>query len=185
MLDFFPASSVKKKKAKKTTEDVGVGLLSFYFHNHFFPPFNPRMFFFLQEIQQSGDFFIKPESKVPSLDTSHWPLLLKVKAGFLWDLWCYEIVWTVFSIWNDESVYPFSEQLSLRSLPRLPFWGKGLCALVAWLIPVFCWTMTSKLKREIWPERCQDELCSDQMMLRQNSIKPRIYIPVRLTSPSS
>lgn len=32
-----------------------------------------------QEIQQSGDFFIKPESKVASLDTSQWPLLLKVK----------------------------------------------------------------------------------------------------------
>uniref|UniRef100_H3CA62 Dyskeratosis congenita 1, dyskerin n=1 Tax=Tetraodon nigroviridis TaxID=99883 RepID=H3CA62_TETNG len=46
------ATSIKKKKIKKTTEDVG-------------------------EIQQSGDFFIKPESKVPSLDTSHWPLLLK------------------------------------------------------------------------------------------------------------
>uniref|UniRef100_A0A4W6FAD9 H/ACA ribonucleoprotein complex subunit DKC1 n=1 Tax=Lates calcarifer TaxID=8187 RepID=A0A4W6FAD9_LATCA len=30
-----------------------------------------------QEIQQSGDFFIQPESKVVSLDTSQWPLLLK------------------------------------------------------------------------------------------------------------
>uniref|UniRef100_A0A3P8RSV3 H/ACA ribonucleoprotein complex subunit DKC1 n=1 Tax=Amphiprion percula TaxID=161767 RepID=A0A3P8RSV3_AMPPE len=29
------------------------------------------------DVQQSEDFFIKPESKVPSLDTSQWPLLLK------------------------------------------------------------------------------------------------------------
>ncbi|KAG7511015.1 H ACA ribonucleoprotein complex subunit DKC1 [Solea senegalensis] len=29
------------------------------------------------EIQQSGDFFIQPESKVATLDTSQWPLLLK------------------------------------------------------------------------------------------------------------
>ncbi|KAM9787480.1 H/ACA ribonucleoprotein complex subunit DKC1 [Syngnathus typhle] len=42
----------KKKKAKKTAEDVG-------------------------EIQQQGDFLIQPESKVPTLDTSQWPLLLK------------------------------------------------------------------------------------------------------------
>lgn len=32
----------------------------------------------LKEIQQSEDFLIKPESKVASLDTSQWPLLLKV-----------------------------------------------------------------------------------------------------------
>lgn len=32
----------------------------------------------LQDIQESGDFLIKPESKVASLDTSQWPLLLKV-----------------------------------------------------------------------------------------------------------
>uniref|UniRef100_A0A665UUI8 H/ACA ribonucleoprotein complex subunit DKC1 n=1 Tax=Echeneis naucrates TaxID=173247 RepID=A0A665UUI8_ECHNA len=30
-----------------------------------------------QEIQQSGDFLIQPESKIASLDTSQWPLLLK------------------------------------------------------------------------------------------------------------
>uniref|UniRef100_A0A8C1NNU3 H/ACA ribonucleoprotein complex subunit DKC1 n=1 Tax=Cyprinus carpio TaxID=7962 RepID=A0A8C1NNU3_CYPCA len=30
-----------------------------------------------QEIQESGDFLIKPESKVARLDTSQWPLLLK------------------------------------------------------------------------------------------------------------
>ena len=33
-----------------------------------------------QEIQQSGDFFIKPESRVAALDTSQWPLLLKVSS---------------------------------------------------------------------------------------------------------
>ncbi|XP_070776197.1 H/ACA ribonucleoprotein complex subunit DKC1 isoform X3 [Enoplosus armatus] len=45
--------SVKKKKAKTfSEEEVG-------------------------EIQQSADFFIKPESKAASLDTSQWPLLLK------------------------------------------------------------------------------------------------------------
>lgn len=32
----------------------------------------------VQDIQESGDFLIKPESKVASLDTSQWPLLLKV-----------------------------------------------------------------------------------------------------------
>ncbi|XP_035809556.1 H/ACA ribonucleoprotein complex subunit DKC1 isoform X2 [Amphiprion ocellaris] len=46
------ASAKKKKKAKRVSEDVG-------------------------DVQQSEDFFIKPESKVPSLDTSQWPLLLK------------------------------------------------------------------------------------------------------------
>ncbi|XP_053700727.1 H/ACA ribonucleoprotein complex subunit DKC1 [Synchiropus splendidus] len=45
-------SAKKKKKSKKAIEDVG-------------------------EIQQSGNFYIQPESKVPSLDTSQWPLLLK------------------------------------------------------------------------------------------------------------
>lgn len=29
------------------------------------------------DIQESGDFLIKPESRVASLDTSQWPLLLK------------------------------------------------------------------------------------------------------------
>ncbi|XP_054454809.1 H/ACA ribonucleoprotein complex subunit DKC1-like isoform X2 [Anoplopoma fimbria] len=47
------ASVKKRKKAKRVNEeDVG-------------------------EIQQSGDFLIQPESKVASLDTSQWPLLLK------------------------------------------------------------------------------------------------------------
>uniref|UniRef100_A0AAQ4PFP5 H/ACA ribonucleoprotein complex subunit DKC1 n=1 Tax=Gasterosteus aculeatus aculeatus TaxID=481459 RepID=A0AAQ4PFP5_GASAC len=45
--------SVKKKKMKKVSEEE-VG-----------------------EIQQSGNFLIQPESKVASLDTSQWPLLLK------------------------------------------------------------------------------------------------------------
>ncbi|XP_029973145.1 H/ACA ribonucleoprotein complex subunit DKC1 [Salarias fasciatus] len=47
-------SSAKKKKKAKKISDEEVG-----------------------EIQQSGNFFIQPESKVPSLDTSQWPLLLK------------------------------------------------------------------------------------------------------------
>ncbi|CAN9501903.1 unnamed protein product [Ophioblennius macclurei] len=47
------SSAKKKKKAKKIGDDE-VG-----------------------EIQQSGNFFIQPESKVASLDTSQWPLLLK------------------------------------------------------------------------------------------------------------
>uniref|UniRef100_A0A3Q0SZN7 Dyskeratosis congenita 1, dyskerin n=1 Tax=Amphilophus citrinellus TaxID=61819 RepID=A0A3Q0SZN7_AMPCI len=50
---FSAVSLKKKKKVKKVSED-DVG-----------------------EIQQSGDFFIRPESKVASLDTSQWPLLLK------------------------------------------------------------------------------------------------------------
>ncbi|XP_044022513.1 H/ACA ribonucleoprotein complex subunit DKC1 isoform X2 [Siniperca chuatsi] len=48
------ASVKKKKKKAKTVSEDEVG-----------------------EIQESGDFFIKPESKVASLDTSQWPLLLK------------------------------------------------------------------------------------------------------------
>ncbi|XP_034531110.1 H/ACA ribonucleoprotein complex subunit DKC1 [Notolabrus celidotus] len=48
------ASSVKKKKKTKKISEDEVG-----------------------EIQQSGDFLIQPESKVASLDTSQWPLLLK------------------------------------------------------------------------------------------------------------
>ncbi|XP_038585120.1 H/ACA ribonucleoprotein complex subunit DKC1-like [Micropterus salmoides] len=46
-------ASVKKKKTKAVSEEE-VG-----------------------EIQQSGDFFIKPEARAASLDTSQWPLLLK------------------------------------------------------------------------------------------------------------
>lgn len=38
--------------------------------------------FVFQEIQQSGNFLIQPESKVVSLDTSQWPLLLKVTPVF-------------------------------------------------------------------------------------------------------
>ncbi|KAF3700682.1 H/ACA ribonucleoprotein complex subunit 4 [Channa argus] len=52
MADGEAASAKKKKKVKKVSEEVG-------------------------EIQQSGDFFIQPEVKVASLDTSQWPLLLK------------------------------------------------------------------------------------------------------------
>ncbi|XP_029136987.1 H/ACA ribonucleoprotein complex subunit DKC1 [Labrus bergylta] len=53
MADTEVSSAKKKKKVKKVSEeDVG-------------------------EIQQIGDFFIQPESKVPTLDTSQWPLLLK------------------------------------------------------------------------------------------------------------
>ncbi|XP_039459668.1 H/ACA ribonucleoprotein complex subunit DKC1 isoform X1 [Oreochromis aureus] len=48
------ATSVKKKKKVKKVGEEDLG-----------------------EIQQSGDFFIRPESKVASLDTSQWPLLLK------------------------------------------------------------------------------------------------------------
>ncbi|XP_049917503.1 H/ACA ribonucleoprotein complex subunit DKC1 [Epinephelus moara] len=53
MADTEVSSAKKKKKTKKVSEEE-VG-----------------------EIQQSGDFFIQPESKVASLDTSQWPLLLK------------------------------------------------------------------------------------------------------------
>uniref|UniRef100_A0A8D3CVC9 H/ACA ribonucleoprotein complex subunit DKC1 n=1 Tax=Scophthalmus maximus TaxID=52904 RepID=A0A8D3CVC9_SCOMX len=52
---FVSSASVKKKKmTKKISEDE------------------------VAEIQQSGNFLIQPESKVASLDTSQWPLLLKV-----------------------------------------------------------------------------------------------------------
>uniref|UniRef100_A0A673ZUQ7 H/ACA ribonucleoprotein complex subunit DKC1 n=1 Tax=Salmo trutta TaxID=8032 RepID=A0A673ZUQ7_SALTR len=52
----FQVNSAKKQKKKKekTVADDEVG-----------------------DIQESGDFLIKPESKVASLDTSQWPLLLK------------------------------------------------------------------------------------------------------------
>lgn len=45
-----------------------------------FPKF---LIFWVQDIQESGDFLIKPESKVASLDTSQWPLLLKVSLTTL------------------------------------------------------------------------------------------------------
>ncbi|KAI1903593.1 hypothetical protein AGOR_G00028800 [Albula goreensis] len=48
------AKKQKKKKEKKLIADDEVG-----------------------DIQETGDFLIKPESKVASLDTSQWPLLLK------------------------------------------------------------------------------------------------------------
>ncbi|XP_072517481.1 H/ACA ribonucleoprotein complex subunit DKC1 [Salminus brasiliensis] len=46
------AKKEKKKKAKISNDEIG-------------------------EIQETGDFLIKPESKVAKLDTSQWPLLLK------------------------------------------------------------------------------------------------------------
>uniref|UniRef100_W5UCX5 H/ACA ribonucleoprotein complex subunit DKC1 n=1 Tax=Ictalurus punctatus TaxID=7998 RepID=W5UCX5_ICTPU len=50
--EFSSAKKEKKKKAKISDDEVG-------------------------EIQETGDFLIKPESKVAKLDTSQWPLLLK------------------------------------------------------------------------------------------------------------
>ncbi|XP_041076087.1 H/ACA ribonucleoprotein complex subunit DKC1-like [Polyodon spathula] len=50
--DFSSGKKHKKKKETQVTDDVG-------------------------DIQETGDFLIKPESKVASLDTSQWPLLLK------------------------------------------------------------------------------------------------------------
>ncbi|XP_033906629.3 H/ACA ribonucleoprotein complex subunit DKC1 [Acipenser ruthenus] len=50
--DFSTAKKHKKKKETQVADDVG-------------------------DIQEAGDFLIKPESKVASLDTSQWPLLLK------------------------------------------------------------------------------------------------------------
>ncbi|XP_066501227.1 H/ACA ribonucleoprotein complex subunit DKC1 isoform X2 [Hoplias malabaricus] len=47
------AKKEKKKKAKKISDDE------------------------IGEIQETGDFLIKPESKITKLDTSQWPLLLK------------------------------------------------------------------------------------------------------------
>uniref|UniRef100_A0A1A8EKY0 H/ACA ribonucleoprotein complex subunit DKC1 n=2 Tax=Nothobranchius korthausae TaxID=1143690 RepID=A0A1A8EKY0_9TELE len=46
------ASTKKKKKSKRVAEDVG-------------------------EIQESQEFLIQPDTKVPTLDSSQWPLLLK------------------------------------------------------------------------------------------------------------
>ncbi len=33
-----------------------------------------------QEVQESGDFFVQPSTKINKLDTSQWPLLLKVSS---------------------------------------------------------------------------------------------------------
>ena len=38
------------------------------------------LFFTLQEIQHSSTFILKPSSEVEKLDTSEWPLLLKVNS---------------------------------------------------------------------------------------------------------
>lgn len=38
-------------------------------------------FYTLQETQHTGDFLIKPSSDVQKLDTSEWPLLLKVSTA--------------------------------------------------------------------------------------------------------
>lgn len=88
-VSFIIATSAKKKKAKKVSdEEVGVSenecgsmivrAARWCSLNH-----DCSGFFFLfvvQEIQQSEDFLIKPESRVAALDTSQWPLLLKVGA---------------------------------------------------------------------------------------------------------
>ncbi|KAG9265927.1 H/ACA ribonucleoprotein complex subunit 4 [Astyanax mexicanus] len=52
MADGEIGSAKKKKKSKISNDEIG-------------------------EIQETGDFLIKPESKVAKLDTSQWPLLLK------------------------------------------------------------------------------------------------------------
>lgn len=41
------------------------------------------IFYILQETQHTGDFLIKPSSDVQKLDTSEWPLLLKVSRALL------------------------------------------------------------------------------------------------------
>lgn len=80
--------------------------------------------FFWQEIQETGDFLIKPESKVAKLDTSQWPLLLKVNfalnafISMQADLACHMM-----------TIHPFSEcgrfGYSVAPLVRFGLWGSG------------------------------------------------------------
>ncbi len=74
-----------------------------------------------QEIQESGDFLIKPESKVASLDTSQWPLLLKVSVCLptnpLTEFMCG--VMNVF-------IHSPSAAGSVPQRPCGPFWAVGL-----------------------------------------------------------
>lgn len=85
----------------------------------------------VQEIQQSGDFFIRPESKVASLDTSQWPLLLKV--GHLSLLVIVTILLPVKSR-SCDVMNPFIHSLSAafesQSVLLLPFWWRSLSVRV-------------------------------------------------------
>lgn len=55
---FFLTDEPHKKKSKKSKKSVG-------------------------EIQKESDFRVEPASKVATLDTSKWPMLLKVSKRFL------------------------------------------------------------------------------------------------------
>lgn len=74
-----------------------------------------------QEIQESGDFLIKPESKVASLDTSQWPLLLKVGVSLPTDPLT-EFMCGVMNVF----IHSPSAAGSVPQRPCGPFWAAGL-----------------------------------------------------------
>lgn len=79
LLLLISVSSVKKKKAKRVAED-DLGVSDGGRVASSVPPSGVDTVLVFQEIQRSENFFIQPESKVASLDTSQWPLLLKVRV---------------------------------------------------------------------------------------------------------
>ncbi|ROJ62484.1 H/ACA ribonucleoprotein complex subunit 4 [Anabarilius grahami] len=88
----------------------------------------------MADMEKSGDFLIKPESKVASLDTSQWPLLLKVSV-------CLPTNPFTKCVWNDELVYPFAERCwfcpsaALRSVLGRRVTVVRSCSSG----PMFCW----------------------------------------------
>lgn len=94
---------------------------------------------FLQEIQETGDFLIKPESKVARLDTSQWPLLLKVNVSCrICDLWAGFIK-------HEEMMKKFIHSLSFANTVsaacaiRFGLW-RFLVTCPFFAGPVFCWS---------------------------------------------
>ncbi|KAI2650991.1 H/ACA ribonucleoprotein complex subunit DKC1 [Labeo rohita] len=73
------------------------------------------------DIQESGDFLIKPESKVASLDTSQWPLLLKVGIRLPTDLFPKRTCGMM-----NVFIHSLSAAGSLPQRPCGPFWSAGL-----------------------------------------------------------
>lgn len=84
------------------------------------------LFFFWQEIQETGDFLIKPESKVAKLDTSQWPLLLKVNFSSNAFISMLRLPWHV--PWWFSSIHWVCQVWILCSSFG-PFWTLGFAGL--------------------------------------------------------
>lgn len=83
-----------------------------------------------------GDFLIRPESKVAKLDTSQWPLLLKVSSGFLTSLF---LCGLTLHACDDHSQFEHGR------------FGPSAAASVH----SGCWGSAGMVRLHIWASRCR------------------------------